>query len=188
MAISKLAITLNSPSDWEPWIELAKSHATSQRIWDYINPDNEEEVELLEPDILTVATVHQLLLAERTPALTETVVPNTPVPALNPDPASTGPARSTRSRTAGRPSDDDDDEPTEPQPQPQPQIPAPTDAEIEARLKIENIQYKHDYQAYVHKEQALDLIPMIIQNSIKREYLQYTYNCDSAYEILANLK
>ncbi len=105
MTISKLAITLNSPSDWEPWIELAKLYATSQRIWDYINPDNEEEVELLEPDIPTVATVHQLLLAERTPVSTGTVIPSTPIPepdAPAPDPASTGPVRSTRSQTAGR--------------------------------------------------------------------------------------
>ncbi len=80
MTISKLAITLNSPSDWEPWIELAKSHATSQRIWEFINLDNEEEVELLEPNILTIATARQLLLAERTPASTGTVVPSTPIP------------------------------------------------------------------------------------------------------------
>ncbi len=105
MTISKLAITLNSPSDWEPWIKLAKLHATSQRIWGYINPDNEEEVELLEPDILSVATVHQLLLVERTPVLTGTVIPSTPIPEPDtpaPDPASTGPTRSTRSQTAGR--------------------------------------------------------------------------------------
>ena len=62
------------------------------------------------------------------------------------------------------------------------------DAEIEARLKIENIQYKHDYQAYVHKEQALVNMPTIIQNSIKREYLQHTYNRHSAYEMLVSLK
>ncbi len=194
MTISKLAITLNSPSDWEPWIELAKSHATSQRIWGYINPDNKEEVELLEPDIPTVATVHQLLLAERIPTSTGTVVPSTPIPepdAPAPDPASTGPARSTRSQTAGRRSDGDDEDPIEPPPQQQrarPQIPAPTDAEIEARLKIENIRYKHDYQAYVHKEQALVNMPTIIQNSIKREYLQHTYNRHSAYEMLVSLK
>src|SRR5204863_7204946 len=43
---TKFAITLNSSDDWEPWIELAKSHATAQRIWEYVNPENPQRVYL----------------------------------------------------------------------------------------------------------------------------------------------
>jgi len=145
MTINKLAITLNSPDDWEPWITRAKSHATAQHIWEFIDPENPQRTYLSDPTIPTSATVRQLLAAERTPATTEST------------------------QTA----------PTQPD---------LTDAEVAARLKIETIRYKHNYQAYLHKEHALDLIPTIIQISINRSYLQHTYHRDSAYEMLVALK
>jgi len=44
MTITKLAIILDSPNDWEPWIELAKTYATAQRIWEFINPENPQNL------------------------------------------------------------------------------------------------------------------------------------------------
>ncbi len=194
MTITKFAITLNSPADWEPWIELAKSHATAQRIWEYVNPENPQRIYLSEPTIPTTDTVRQLLRSERT----STLAPSTPSsesseaedpPAPPPAP---GPSKVTRRR--GRPQavdDDDDDNDTPPAPGPAPAPPAPqgpTDAEVEARLKIETMRYKHEYQAYLHQQQAFDVLPTIIQNSVNRGYLLHTYNCDSAYEMLVSLK
>jgi len=68
--------------------------------------------------------------------------------------------------------DADDEDSVGPAPAPAPpQQPDLTDAEVEARLKIENIRYKHDYQAYLPNEHSFDLMPTIIQNSINHRYL-----------------
>jgi len=176
---------LDSPNDWEPWIELAKTYATAQRIWEFINPENPQRIYLSEPVIPSLAAARQLLTAERTPASTESTQ------TLQPTPAVPGPSRPTR-RRAGRAQEDDDEEPpAPPAPTVAPAVPPqsdPTDTEVEARLKIETIRYKHEYQSYLRREHALDEMPTIIQNSIRRRHHQHTYNCDSAYEMLVNLK
>jgi len=177
---TKFAITLNSSDDWEPWIKLAKSHAMAQRIWEYVNPENPQRVYLSEPTIPTADTVRQLLLAERTPASTRTVQPTSTPASTPPDVPSRAPRRQT-----GRAQDGDDDDAPPPAAPAQPDL---TDVEVEARLKIETIRYKHKYQAYLHQQRAFDLLPTIIQNSVNRGYLQHTYNCDSAYEMLVSLK
>ncbi len=182
---TKFAITLNSSGDWEPWIELAKSHATAQRIWEYVNPENPQRIYLSEPTIPTTDTVHQLLRSERT----STLAPS--IPLSESSEAEDPPAPPPRPRRRGRPPNNpvpqgDNDEDADPPPPPAPQ--GPTDTEVEARLKIENIRYKHAYQLYSHQQQAFDVLPTIIQNSVNRGYLQHTYNCDSAYEMLVSLK
>ena len=53
-------------------------------------------------------------------------------------------------------------ESTQTVPAPAPSRPDLTDAEVVAPLKIETIRYKHNYQAYLHKEHVLDLMPTII--------------------------
>src|SRR5215469_14355136 len=96
----------------------------------------------------------QLLLAERTPASTQTVQPTpvlAPADLVPPTVSVPGPSRQPRRRGAvGGVQDADDEDSVGPAPAPAPpQQPDLTDAEVEARLKIENIRYKHDYQAYL---------------------------------------
>jgi hypothetical protein len=182
MTITKLTITLDLPNDWEPWIELAKSYATAQHIWEFINPENQQRIYNSEPVIPTLAVAHQLLIAERTPDTTT----------IQPTPVEPGPSRNTRRHAARAPEGDDEDPPEPPAPivvtAIQQQQQGPTDTEVEARLKIEMIRYKHEYQSYLRREQAFGEMPTIIQNSVHRRHLQHTHNCDSAYEMLVNLK
>ena len=64
----------------------------------------------------------------------------------------------------------------------------PTKEEVEQRLKIQTIKYKLDCQQYLARKEDLAGIPLLIQNSINRGYLQYTYDCATAYDMIVALK
>src|SRR5579871_5424552 len=190
MTVTKLAITLNEPGDWESWIELAKTHAEGQDIWEFINPENVRATYPSEPAYPTPVFIRQLLAEERTPQ--PPIAPSSR-PAI-PSAADSGPSRNTRSRTARESTEqDDDDNGNEPQSQgpgpiPQQQAQGPTDAEVDARMKVELMHYKHEYQAYLQQKNALKLMRTIIQNSVHAtKYLQHTFNCNTAYDMLVPL-
>src|SRR5579871_2384713 len=139
MTVTKLAITLNEPGDSESWIELAKTHAEGQDIWEFINPENVRATYPSEPAYPTPVFIRQLLAEERTPPTTNST--NSSQPPIAPSSrrvipssdssADSRPSRGTRSRTAR--DHDDDDNGNEPQPQgpgpiPQQQAQGPTDA------------------------------------------------------------
>ncbi len=42
-SIERVAIILNSPNDWDEWIEIAKTNATGNKMWDYVNPSRTKD-------------------------------------------------------------------------------------------------------------------------------------------------
>ena len=42
----RATVYLTSPRDWDSWFPVAKSQGLSLKIWDYVNPDNPEELVL----------------------------------------------------------------------------------------------------------------------------------------------
>jgi len=184
----KATIILDSPSDWQPWIAVWKSHAKGQEIWEFINPENDYQVHLQEPNIPTADEAKRLLVAERiakSAPPTQTVQPESSTQPTQPAPPPPGPSRGPRRRPAARPQDgDDNDDDADPSAPPQ----EPTEQEVETRLKVEFMRYKQAYRLYVNRRQALADMPANIQGSIHRRHLQHTYECDTAYEMLVELK
>ena len=140
MPASKIAVILNSPSDWEEWIEPLKSHAVSHEIWEFIDPGY-PQTQLSEPAIPTFNAVKDILITGRTPTQSDT------------------------SQTV-----------------------QPTKEKVDQRLKIETTKYKQDYQQYLARKKHLAGIPSLIQSSINRGYLQYTYSRATAYDMVVALK
>ena len=58
--ISHIQIILNSPSDWEDWIEVIRTRALGTEIWEYVDPSTKEDsIRILrEPEIPTASTVN----------------------------------------------------------------------------------------------------------------------------------
>ncbi|ELR09660.1 hypothetical protein GMDG_08699 [Pseudogymnoascus destructans 20631-21] len=56
--------------------------------------------------------------------------------------------------------------------------------------ELRNLQddYQHDRKMWEKQEEAVQGIRTKIQESIKRDFLPYTYGCDSAHAMLVNLK
>src|SRR5271156_1396303 len=49
MSSQKISVTLNSPSDWDEWIEVIKTQALTGKVWDYVDPSKDEVPTLHEP-------------------------------------------------------------------------------------------------------------------------------------------
>src|SRR5271155_2244237 len=45
----KISVTLNSPSDWDEWIEVIKTQALAGKVWDYVDPLKDQVPALQEP-------------------------------------------------------------------------------------------------------------------------------------------
>ena len=43
------SVILASPNDWDEWIEVIKSKANTNRIWEYVNPSTDVLLKLKEP-------------------------------------------------------------------------------------------------------------------------------------------
>jgi hypothetical protein len=49
MSSQKISVTLNSPSDWDEWIEVMKTQALVGKVWDYVDPSKDQVPALEEP-------------------------------------------------------------------------------------------------------------------------------------------
>jgi len=49
MSSQKISVTLNSPSDWDEWIEVIKTQALVGKVWDYVDPSKDQVPALEEP-------------------------------------------------------------------------------------------------------------------------------------------
>ena len=49
MSSQKVSVTLNSPSDWDEWIEVLKTQALAGKVWDYVDPSKDQVPALEEP-------------------------------------------------------------------------------------------------------------------------------------------
>jgi hypothetical protein len=49
MSSQKISVTLNSPSDWDEWIEVIKTQALAGKVWDYVDPLKDQVPALEEP-------------------------------------------------------------------------------------------------------------------------------------------
>ena len=52
-------VILNSPSDWDKWLEIIKTKALGSEIWDFVNPATEKAKlpSLLEPEVPIAKTL-----------------------------------------------------------------------------------------------------------------------------------
>ena len=58
--ISQVQIVLNTPSDWEDWIEVIQTRAQAAGIWGYVDPSIKKDnlPNLIEPELPTASTVN----------------------------------------------------------------------------------------------------------------------------------
>ena len=49
-ALQRVVIILNSPNDWDEWLEIVKTKAKAGDIWEYANPEKATIPALAEPD------------------------------------------------------------------------------------------------------------------------------------------
>jgi hypothetical protein len=63
----RISVTLDGPSDWDEWIEIIKTIALAGKVWDYVDPSEDEVPALEEPrlprpmDVNIYATTFGLL-------------------------------------------------------------------------------------------------------------------------------
>ena len=46
---TKLSINLTTQKDWDQWFDTIRKLAESHRVWEYVDPSREAEIELVEP-------------------------------------------------------------------------------------------------------------------------------------------
>jgi hypothetical protein len=49
MSSQKISVTLNSPSDWDEWVEVIQTQALAGDVWDYVDPSKDQVPTLEEP-------------------------------------------------------------------------------------------------------------------------------------------
>ena len=49
MSSQKISVALNSPSDWDEWIEIIKTQALAGKVWGYVDPSKDQVPTLEEP-------------------------------------------------------------------------------------------------------------------------------------------
>jgi hypothetical protein len=52
-APQKISVILNSPADWDEWIEVIKTQALTDKVWEYLDPAEDEVLTLTKPSALT---------------------------------------------------------------------------------------------------------------------------------------
>jgi hypothetical protein len=55
-------------------------------------------------------------------------------------------------------------------------------------LRMLQRDYEYNYKRFDNQEDALNNIYIYIQETVKRNFLTYTFKCDIAYKMLVNLK
>ncbi|ELR01893.1 hypothetical protein GMDG_05075 [Pseudogymnoascus destructans 20631-21] len=163
--LQKVGVVLTNPKDWDEWLETIKTASMKTGVWGYINPA------LADPPIL-VPPVRPVPNFIRTVAQAGSgVVPQT-TPRVS--------TRATSSQTA-QPSIEAS----------QPIIPITygslTDDQKE---ELRNLQadFQYDRKIWEKQEEAIQGLWSKIQETIRRDFLPYTYNCDTPYEMLVRLK
>jgi hypothetical protein len=54
----KISVILNSPADWDEWIEVIMTQALAGKVWEYLDPSQDEVPTLQEPALPTIQTVN----------------------------------------------------------------------------------------------------------------------------------
>ena len=188
MEQSKSVLILDSPDDWEPWLEELKAHASALEVWELIDPSNAERRNLARPEPPLLDDIRALLTVEAQAAL------ETP----DPEGTTTDPPQATPRRRRGRPPSASSSNtarpegPADAQAQVRPadvRVPArPTDAQVEARHRVEMVKYNLDIQLYLNQKKALGGLVEYIQKRLHPRHKQHTYDKASVYDMLVTLK
>jgi hypothetical protein len=155
-------VILTGTSDWEEWIEVIKSTAITGDIWEYVNPN------VAVPPVLKA--------------------PIRPTPALI---RNAGASQSESTQPLGSGSQSESTQTLGSGSQPVNSATAAyanlTDEEKQYLLYLQR-EFEHDRKKYEEKVKAMKDLRVRIQESIKREYLPYTYKCDAAHQMLVRLQ
>lgn len=165
MAQLKLAIILSTPGDWEPWIQLVKSHAKGLDIWQYLDPDIEVPEPLIQPIVPTAEATIATLRAE---AAAQSAEPSPPATSRASPHSGEFHTPSTGTAVAHSPI-------------------TVLKSQVERRFKSDTIRYSQEIQLYNNRVKALGSMPLLIQTSVSDLYREYTYDC-TPREMLVSLK
>ena len=173
----KISVILSRPKDWENWIEIIQTQARRNGIWGYIDPNIEKD------------KVPELKKEE----------PETPQFIKNY--AKRAGSASTSTANQNPPSQDEDTQSTiqvDPNPTASPiptpiTIPEPPTIRTLTDLEKDELQVYRREQALANakfekRQEAMEEMRSIIQQSIEATYLPYTYNCETPYDMLVKLK
>jgi hypothetical protein len=125
----KISVTLNSPSDWDEWIEVIKTQALAGKVWDYVDPSKDQVPALEEP--------------------------------LPPQPRDVN----AQAATFGQLTPEEREE-----------------------YRILRQDYKWQRDLYDKRDNALSSLRTIIQSSVSRSCLHYTFGTSNAREMLTELQ
>jgi len=182
MASTKLALTLSASTEWEGWFDLVVTHARGEGIWEFINPDKPQISLPTKPQHPTKALVRRLLIAEATPASSDSTQT---IPATAPRPSGSSSRASRRRNTRVQNAEGDEEDTPTPTTTPRYE---PSAEEVDDRLWFERTEYQDASRMYNKQKAALDLMPLIIKNSVNPKYQTYIEGDLTPHEMLIILK
>ncbi|ELR10042.1 hypothetical protein GMDG_08717, partial [Pseudogymnoascus destructans 20631-21] len=163
--LQKAGVVLTSPRDWDEWIETIKTASIKAGVWGYIDLSIEDPPTLLQP----VRPIPEFVRSATQAGGGVT--------------AQTRPGVSTRASGS---------QTIQPSVEGQQQLTPITYASLteDQKEQLRNLQADFQYEGKVweNQEEAIQGLRSKIQETIKRDFLPYTYNCDTPYDMLRKLR
>jgi hypothetical protein len=164
-ALQKVGVVLTNPRDWDEWLETIKTASMRTGVWEYIDPSLKDPPTLLPP-------------TRPIPDFVRTAAQG-----------GTGVVPQTTTRVSTRASSSQTAQPTTEDPPRRVPI-SYGSLTVDEKEELRNLQldFQYDRKIWEKKEEAIQGLRSKIQETIRREFLPYTYNCDTPYEMLVKFK
>jgi len=152
-------IILDDDKDWLPWLEIIKSVAIENDLWDHINPSVSPErlKKLVDP-------------IEPTPASVKSIQPATPAVSVTSDHGITQQTQAATPATISEVKFSD------------------LSTAEQAQLQMQQQLHLHKLRLHEEKVKAMGKLRTRIQQTIAKRHFQYTRRCTYAWEMMRNLK
>jgi len=141
----KPSIILDAPADWELWLVCLKTYATALDVWEFVNLESQQRIDLVEPPMPTEDTVTAAIMEERRAAARESAVPQQGQSQEQAITAALAAVRRPALRT------------------------------VQARLLVEEKRNDREYQTYLNRKQSMGQMVIWIHSTIHQRHLQHTY-------------
>lgn len=153
-------IILLGPQNWEPWLESKKSEARQYKIWKYVDPSIERELlPVLTPPVKP--TIESVRSSTQPSGNTQSLSQSSRDPSETP---------STITSTSGQ------------------LLYEAQRVEDQKALDREYKEWEWEMKDYRKQDEALLALCKNIQETVRQEYMVYTYRCETPYDMLSRLQ